>query len=32
VDYYAALRSLYHQLRAKEISNGRMTKQQLPDF
>ena len=33
VDYYAALRSLYRQLRANAIRNGRPQKpQDLPDF
>ena len=33
VDYYASLRSLYRQLRAEQIRNGRATKpSDLPDF
>jgi phospholipid-binding lipoprotein MlaA len=32
VDYYAALRSLYRQLRNKEIRNGRPDTTNLPDF
>jgi phospholipid-binding lipoprotein MlaA len=32
VDYYAGLRSLYHQLRQNEILNGHPAKQDLPDF
>ena len=32
VDYYSSLRSLYRQLRASEIRNGRTAKEALPDF
>jgi phospholipid-binding lipoprotein MlaA len=32
VDYYASLRSLYRQLRANEIRNGRPQTEDLPDF
>jgi phospholipid-binding lipoprotein MlaA len=32
VDYYSSLRSLYRQMRAQEIRNGRAPGQNLPDF
>ena len=32
VDYYSSLRSLYRQLRAEQIRNGRKLGQDLPDF
>jgi len=32
VDYYSSLRSLYRQLRADQIANGRKQNQDLPDF
>jgi phospholipid-binding lipoprotein MlaA len=32
VDYYSSLRSLYRQMRAQEIRNGRAPGQDLPDF
>ncbi len=32
VDYYSSLRSLYRQLRAEQIRNGRKTGEDLPDF
>jgi phospholipid-binding lipoprotein MlaA len=32
VDYYSSLRSLYRQMRAEQIRNGRQTRQELPDF
>ena len=32
VDYYSSLRSLYRQMRAREIRNGRAPGQDLPDF
>ncbi len=32
VDYYSSLRSLYRQLRAEQIRNGRKIGQDLPDF
>ena len=32
VDYYSSLRSLYRQLRANEIRNGRKADEALPDF
>jgi phospholipid-binding lipoprotein MlaA len=32
VDYYSSLRSLYRQMRAQEIRNGRSPGQGLPDF
>jgi phospholipid-binding lipoprotein MlaA len=32
VDYYSSLRSLYRQLRADQIANGRRQTQDLPDF
>jgi phospholipid-binding lipoprotein MlaA len=32
VDYYSSLRSLYRQMRAEQIRNGRQSSQELPDF
>jgi phospholipid-binding lipoprotein MlaA len=32
VDYYSSLRSLYRQMRAEQIRNGRKTAEDLPDF
>jgi phospholipid-binding lipoprotein MlaA len=32
VDYYSSLRSLYRQMRAEQIRNGRKTGEDLPDF
>ena len=32
VDYYSSLRSLYRQMRAEQIRNGRQIGQDLPDF